>query len=111
MVEGSSSTTPHVHCLVTGGGVSDDGSHWHPARNGFLVPVRALAKLVRGKLKAACKDAPDACTLGAHSHGRVRCNSSSVGHIFELLLGWNRIDLARGSLLILSGEKLINVVS
>ena len=44
---------PHVHCLVTGGGVSDDGSHWHPARNGFLVPVRALAKLVRGKLKAA----------------------------------------------------------
>jgi hypothetical protein len=44
---------PHVHCLVTGGGVSDDGRHWHPARNGFLVPFRALAKLVRGKLKAA----------------------------------------------------------
>ena len=50
----------HVHCLVTGGGVSDDGSHWHPARNGFLVPVRALAKLVRGKLKAAlAKRRPD----------------------------------------------------
>jgi hypothetical protein len=44
---------PHVHCLVTGGGVSDDGRYWHPARNGFLVPFRALAKLVRGKLKAA----------------------------------------------------------
>lgn len=44
---------PHVHCLVTGGGVSDDGRHWHPARNGFLVPFMALAKLVRGKLKAA----------------------------------------------------------
>lgn len=51
---------PHVHCLVTGGGVSDNGSHWHPARNGFLVPVRALAKLVRGKLKAAlAKRRPD----------------------------------------------------
>jgi hypothetical protein len=51
---------PHVHCLVTGGGVSDDGSHWHPARNGFLVPVQALAKLVRGKLKAAlAKRRPD----------------------------------------------------
>ena len=23
---------PHVHCLVTGGGVSDDGRFWHPAR-------------------------------------------------------------------------------
>jgi hypothetical protein len=41
---------PHVHCLVTGGGVSDDGRDWHPPRNGFLVPERALAKLVRGKL-------------------------------------------------------------
>src|SRR3974377_1260649 len=51
---------PHVHCLVTGGGVSDDGNHWHPARNGFLVPVQALAKLVRGKLKAAlAKRRPD----------------------------------------------------
>ena len=37
---------PHVHCLVTGGGVSDDGNHWQPARDAFLVPVKALAKLV-----------------------------------------------------------------
>jgi hypothetical protein len=43
---------PHVHCLVTGGGVSDNGRDWHPAREGFLVPHQALAKLVRGKLKA-----------------------------------------------------------
>ena len=44
---------PHVHCLVTGGGVSDDGRLWHPARDSFLVPVKALARLVRGKLRAA----------------------------------------------------------
>jgi hypothetical protein len=44
---------PHVHCLVTGGGVSADGRDWHPARKTFLFPVKALAKLVRGKLKAA----------------------------------------------------------
>lgn len=42
---------PHVHCLVTGGGVSTDASCWHPARKTFLVPLTALAKLVRGKLK------------------------------------------------------------
>ena len=46
---------PHVHCLVTGGGISDDGEHWHPARKSFLVPMKALAKLVRGKLRAAFK--------------------------------------------------------
>lgn len=51
---------PHVHCLVTGGGVSADGSNWHPARNGFLVPVKALAKLVRGKFRATlAKRRPD----------------------------------------------------
>ena len=50
---------PHVHCLVTGGGVSDDGC-WRPARKAFLVPVKALAKLVRGKLRAAlAKKRPD----------------------------------------------------
>lgn len=44
---------PHVHCLVTGGGVSADGCNWWPtARKGFLVPHKALAKLIRGKLKA-----------------------------------------------------------
>jgi Putative transposase len=51
---------PHVHCLVTGGGVSDDGVNWSPARRAFLVPAKALAKLVRGKLRAALqKKRPD----------------------------------------------------
>ena len=43
---------PHVHCLVTGGGVSADSRDWCPARKAFLVPPKALGKLVRGKLKA-----------------------------------------------------------
>jgi hypothetical protein len=46
---------PHVHCLVTGGGVSADGRSWCPARPDYLVPTKALAVLVRGKLKAALK--------------------------------------------------------
>ena len=57
---------PHVHCLVTGGGVSADGHHWHPAHKAFLVPVKALAKLVRGKLRAAfAKRRPDLTLPGA----------------------------------------------
>ncbi len=39
---------PHVHCLVTGGGVSADGQQWRPARPDYLVPVQALSKLFRG---------------------------------------------------------------
>jgi hypothetical protein len=43
---------PHAHCLVSGGGISDDGSSFHPARRNFLIPIKALARLVRGKFKA-----------------------------------------------------------
>jgi hypothetical protein len=43
---------PHVHCLVSGGGISEDATTWHPARRKFLVPLQALAKRARGKVRA-----------------------------------------------------------
>jgi len=33
---------PHVHLLITGGGVDDDG-HWMACKSKYLVPVRALS--------------------------------------------------------------------
>jgi hypothetical protein len=39
---------PHVHCLVTGGGLSPDRRTWMPARDNYLVPVKALSRLFRG---------------------------------------------------------------
>lgn len=52
---------PHIHCLVTGGGLSRDGLTWRPAADGFLFPTRALAKLVRGRFRDAfTKLCPDA---------------------------------------------------
>jgi len=38
---------PHVHCLVPGGGVSQQ-NEWRPARKDYLVPVKALSKIFRG---------------------------------------------------------------
>jgi len=40
---------PHVHCLVTGGGLSSDGHAWMPAREDYLVPIRAVSRLFRGR--------------------------------------------------------------
>ena len=40
---------PHVHCLVTGGGLSADGQRWISSRPGFLIPVKVLSSLFRGK--------------------------------------------------------------
>jgi putative transposase/transposase-like zinc-binding protein len=39
---------PHVHGLVPAGGVSADRPEWRPARQTYLVPVRALSTLFRG---------------------------------------------------------------
>lgn len=43
---------PHVHCIVTGGGLSLDGERWVAARPNFLFPVRVLGDLFRGKFLA-----------------------------------------------------------
>lgn len=41
---------PHVHCIVTGGGLATSGDRWIASRPGFLVPVRVLSRVFRGKL-------------------------------------------------------------
>jgi hypothetical protein len=46
---------PHVHYLVPGGSLSMDGQTWQPARQNFLLPVRALSRLFRGKLQQALR--------------------------------------------------------
>jgi len=40
---------PHLHCVVTGGGLCPDGTRWVAARQGYLLPVKVLARLFRGK--------------------------------------------------------------
>lgn len=48
---------PHLHCVVTGGGLSPDGSQWITARQGYFLPVKVLSKLFRGKFLAGLKEA------------------------------------------------------
>jgi hypothetical protein len=45
---------PHVHLLVTAGGLSADGTAWVvPTYGNYLVPVRALSQIFRAKICAA----------------------------------------------------------
>ena len=39
--------TPHLHCVVPGGGISPDGKRWIASKPGFFLPVRVLARLFR----------------------------------------------------------------
>jgi hypothetical protein len=47
---------PHVHLLVSAGGLSSDGQQWVAARHpAFLVPGFALSKIFRGKFRAGLR--------------------------------------------------------
>jgi len=48
---------PHVHAIVTGGGLAHDGSAWKPSGRAFLFPIKAMAKVLRGKMIDALKKA------------------------------------------------------
>src|SRR5205809_679497 len=49
---------PHVHMLVTAGGLSSDHSSWiEPKHRQFLVPVEALSVIFRAKICAGLKKA------------------------------------------------------
>ena len=55
---------PHVHCIVTGGGLAKDGA-WRASRADYLLPVRVLSRLYRGKLLAKLRSAEKAGDLKA----------------------------------------------
>lgn len=49
---------PHLHCIVPAGGLAPDGLSWiSPRRANFLLPVRVLSKVFRGKFLEALEEA------------------------------------------------------
>jgi len=45
----------HLHCVIPGGALTREGTQWRPAKPGFLFPVRALARVFRGKYLAGLR--------------------------------------------------------
>jgi predicted Zn-ribbon and HTH transcriptional regulator len=56
---------PHVHCIVPGGGLSQDGKRWIASRENFFIPVRVLSRVFRGKFLEQLKK--------AYHAGRIHC--------------------------------------
>jgi hypothetical protein len=54
---------PHIHCVVPGGGLSQDKRRWKPCRKNYLFPVKVMSRLFRGKFLAYLKEAIQAGTL------------------------------------------------
>ena len=45
---------PHIHMVVTAGGIAPDG-RWKPTRGRFFLPVKVLSRLFRGKFLSGCR--------------------------------------------------------
>jgi hypothetical protein len=44
---------PHIHYLIPAGGLAADAQTWLPARQDFLLPVKALSRIFRGRFRQA----------------------------------------------------------
>jgi hypothetical protein len=73
---------PHLHCVVTGGGLSADGSRWIGCRAGFFLPVRVLSRLFRRLFLQAVVKAFDSGKLEFFgSLELLRDRGSFLGHL------------------------------
>jgi len=52
---------PHIHCVVTGGGLDAGGEHWISTRPDYFLPVRVLSRVFRGKLLQAFEHSSTSC--------------------------------------------------
>ncbi len=50
---------PHLHCIVTGGGLSTTGDRWVATNERYLFPAKVLSRLFRGKFLDALARAYD----------------------------------------------------
>jgi hypothetical protein len=82
---------PHLHCIVTAGGLSPDGKRWIPGKEDFFLPVKVLSRLFRGKFLAYLKKAYDKGQIsfpGRISHLKEQ---NELGALLNALYGqeWN----------------------
>ena len=73
---------PHLHCVVPSGGISPDGTQWIRGRTDYLLPVRVLSRVFRGKFIAGLKRAFEKKKL--EFHGQLA--SLAEANTFEQLL-------------------------
>ncbi len=48
---------PHLHCVVSGGGLSRDGARWIASQPHYFLPVKVLSRVFRNKYRALLQKA------------------------------------------------------
>jgi Putative transposase/Transposase zinc-binding domain len=86
---------PHVHCVVTGGGLALDGQRWVAGRRQYFLPVKVLGKLFRGKFLAGLKAAYQAGQLRLTGSVAALADPQAFQQLLEPLYGRNWIVYAK----------------
>jgi hypothetical protein len=76
---------PHIHCVVPGGGLSLDHSRWIRSPPHFLLPVRVLSRVFRGKFVAGLRQAFQAKQLAFHGELQPLANEKAFAAFLRTL--------------------------
>ena len=71
---------PHIHMVVTGGGMTPEG-RWKHSRKKFFLPVKVVSKLFRGKFLAALRQLYDAGGITCRNTDGLILTSQSFSQI------------------------------
>jgi hypothetical protein len=75
---------PHVHCIVTGGVLKNDGSAFVRAPKNFLFPIRALSPVFREKFIAALQALKNKGKLNLRGQPELASDSGWQGFLANL---------------------------
>jgi len=85
----------HLHALVPGGALADDGTHWAPAHPKFLFPVKALGKVFRGKFLDALQKPTITQALCFNAHTAHLSTQAGFSKLIDQLYDKNWVVYAK----------------
>jgi hypothetical protein len=85
----------HLHALVPGGALADDGTRWAPTHPKFLFPVKALGEVFRGKFLGALQAPAITQALCFNAHTAHLSTQAGFSKLIDQLYDKNWIVYAR----------------
>jgi predicted Zn-ribbon and HTH transcriptional regulator len=85
----------HLHALVPGGALADDGTCWVPTHPKFLFPVKALGKVFRGKFLGALQQPALNQALCFNEHTAPLSTKAGFSQLIDHLYDHNWVVYAK----------------
>jgi len=76
---------PHLHCVVTGGGLDPTGQCWVPCSRRYIFPVKVLGALFRGKFLDGLRRLRRDGSLEYHGGAAALADEAAFGRLLDRL--------------------------